>query len=237
MKNVIRSVNTLLQSNIQVSTISKETGISKAHITNLKNGTKSISNASFDTVEKLYLYYLDKKDYLEASKNIDQSIIDTKIPRDIQHFISNLKQSIDNINNPDSSAGIEKIMIERLFTMSKEKSSNNIISYLLVKELIPLKIKNEVISYELAFSSPIKPKEYLAEKIEGFTITFAQNDLELMLKRLIHKGAKVKLIKSNFNYSDSYNTGIYIDTHQDEIFKYESSFLDITINQNLTEGE
>lgn len=234
--NIIESVNTLLQSNISISNISKETGISKAHITNLKNGTKDISKASFDTVEKLYQYYLEQKDYIETSKDVDQAVLDIKIPKDIQTFISSLNQCIEDINSPYSNVGVEKIFIERLFTMAKSKESNSVVSYFLVNDLVPLKIKNEVISYQLNFTSPINKNDYLIEEIPNYTIEFAQNDLELMLKQLIYKGAKIKLIKSFFNHSDSYNTGIYIDMNQDEIFKYESSFINIKINEEYIEG-
>ena len=235
--NIKESIYTLLQSNISVSNISEATAISKAHITNLKNGTKDLSKASFETVEKLYHYYLEQKDYIEASKDVNQAVLDIKIPKDIQTFISSLKQSIDDINNPYSNVGIEKIFIERFFTMDKSKESKSVVSYFLVNDLVPLKIKNEVISYQLNFTSPINKKDYLIEEIPNYTIDFAQNDLELMLKQLIYKGAKVKLIKSSLNHSDSYSTGIYIDTHQDEIFKYENSFLNISINDKSNEGE
>ncbi|HCY6785921.1 TPA: hypothetical protein O1284_002759 [Staphylococcus aureus] len=235
--NMIESVNTLLKSNIETSKITQETGISKGYMTNLRNGNRDISKASFEVVEKLYLYYLEQKDYIEASKDIDQEVLDIKIPKDVQTFILSLNKCIEDINSPYSNVGIEKIFIERYFNMSKDKKSNNTVSYLLVNDLVPLEMKKEVISYQLKFSSPINKNDLLIEQISNYNIEFAQNDLELMLKQLIYKGAKVKLIKSNLNYSDSYNTGIYIATHQDEIFKYENSFLNISINDKSIEEE
>ncbi|EZT88933.1 hypothetical protein [Staphylococcus aureus] len=235
--NMIESVNTLLKSNIETSKITQETGISKGYMTNLRNGNRDISKASFEVVEKLYLYYLEQKDYIEASKDIDQEVLDIKIPKDVQTFILSLNKCIEDINSPYSNVGIEKIFIERFFNMSKDKKSNNTVSYLLVNDLVPLEMKKEVISYQLKFSSPINKNDLLIEQISNYNIEFAQNDLELMLKQLIYKGAKVKLIKSNLNYSDSYNTGIYIATHQDEIFKYENSFLNISINDKSIEEE
>lgn len=236
--NMIESVNALLLSNIETSKIIKETGISRGYLTNLRNGNRDVSKASFEVVEKLYLYYLVQKDYIEASKDIEQEVLDIKIPKDVQTFILSLNKCIEDINSPYSNVGIEKIFIERFFNMSKEKKSDSTVSYLLVNDLVPLKIKNEVFSYQLNFTSPINKSDYLIEEISSYTIDFAQNDLELMLKQLIYKGAKVKLIKSNFNYSDSYSTGIYIDTHQDEIFKYENKFLNISINNKaIDEGE
>ncbi|HDD5896061.1 TPA: hypothetical protein PBB95_002590 [Staphylococcus aureus] len=235
--NMIELVNKLLISNIETSKITKETGISRGYLTNLRNGNRDVSKASFEVVEKLYLYYLEQKDYIEASKDIDQEVLDIKIPKDVQTFILSLNKCIEDINSPYSNVGIEKIFIELLFNMSKDKKSNNAVSYLLVNDLVPLEMKKEVISYQLKFSSPINKNDLLIEQISNYNIEFAQNDLELMLKQLIYKGAKVKLIKSNLNYSDSYNTGIYIATHQNEIFKYENSFLNISINDKSIEEE
>lgn len=235
--NIKESINTLLQSDITVTNISEATGISKAHITSLKNGTKDISKASFDTVEKLYHCFLEQKDYLETSTDKEKAIMNVKIPKDVKTFISSLKKCIDDINDPYSSVGIEKIFIERFFTMTKGKESKSFVSYFLVNDLVPLQIKNELFSYQLNFTSPINKSDYLIEEIPDFTIDFAQNDLELMLKQLIYKGAKVKLIKSSFNHNDSYSTGIYIDTHQNEIFKYENNFLNISINDKSIEEE
>lgn len=234
--NIKESINTLLQSNISVSNISEATGISKAHITNLKNGTKDLSKASFETVEKLFQYYLDQKKYLETGTEEDKAIRNVKIPKDIRLFITGLKETIDDINNTSSNVNINNMSVERLFTLSKGNKSVSVISQLTVNQLIPIKMKNEAISYNLAFASSINQQDYLTDEIKNFTITFKQAELELMLKQLIYKGAKVKLIKSFFNHSDSYNTGIYVDTQQDEIFKYESSFINIKINEQYKEG-
>lgn len=234
--NIKESVNKLLHSNISISTISDKTGVSKAHLTNLRNGTKDLSNASFDTVEKLFRYYLEQKEYIETGNDEDKSIRKVKIPKDIQLFISGLQQTIDNINDTSSNVNINNIVVEKIFTLSKDNRSVSAVSQLTVNQLIPIKMKNEAISYNLAIASSINQQDYLADEIKNFTITFKQDELELMLKQLIYKGAKVKLIKSYFNHSDSYNTGIYIDLQQDEIFKYESSFINIKINEENKEG-
>lgn len=234
--NIKESVNRLLNSNISVSTISDKTGISKAHLTNLKNGTKDLSKASFDTVEKLFRYYLEQKEYIEKGTDEEKIIRNVKLPKDIKLFISGLQQTIDDINDISSNVNINNIVVERIFTLSKDNRSVSTVSQLTVNQLIPIKMKNEAISYNLAIASSINQQDYLADEIKNFTITFKQDDLELMLKQLIYKGAKVKLIKSFFNHSDSYNTGIYIDLQQDEIFKYESSFINIKINEENKEG-
>ncbi|WP_239751409.1 hypothetical protein [Mammaliicoccus sp. N-M52] len=234
---MLKSVITLLQSNIETPILAKETGLSKGYITNLRNGNRDVSKASYEVVEKLFLYYLEKKDYIEASKDIDQAILNTKIPKDIKVFISSLKDSIEDINNPNSNKGIEQIRIERIFNISKENYSEYVVTYLSVNELIPLKLKNELISYNLSFSSEADSEEYLREKINDFTIIFSVNDLELELRKLIYNGAKVKLVKSNFYHNDNFSTGILVYTQQDEIYKYESKFLELCINNGPNKEE
>ncbi|HDK4929246.1 TPA: hypothetical protein PSZ09_002693 [Staphylococcus aureus] len=86
-------------------------------------------------------------------------------------------------------------------------------------------------AYQLTFSSPVENNININDEVESFEIVFNENELELMLKQLINKGAKVKLIKPS-----SHATGIYIDTMQNEIFKYESAFIDIKVNFDKKEG-
>jgi|GEM_PF-6390033 transcriptional regulator with XRE-family HTH domain len=224
--DVIGSVNTLLQSDIQTSKISKETGISKGYITNLRNGNRNITKASYEVVEKLFQYYLEKREYIEASKDIDENILKTQIPKDIQQFISSLKESIDNINDSDTNNGINEITFKQIFNMNKSKQSNNFIKpYWQVDETIPLKFKYDIFAYQLTIFTPIEYNININDEIKDFEIIFNHNELELMLKQLIYKGAKVKLIKPSVH-----GTGVYIDTTQDEIFKYETSFIDIKVN-------
>lgn len=225
--DVIESVNTLLQSDIQTSKISRDTGISKGYITNLRNGNRDIAKASYEIVTKLYHYFLEKKDYLEASKNVDDIVLRTKIPKDIQQFISNLKESIDSINDSNTNNGINEIFFKRMFQMNKTKQSNNFIkTYWQVDEAIPLEYKHDIFAYQLRILTPIRSNINVDDEIKSFELIFNYNELELMLKQLIHKGNKIKLINPNSNFA-----GIYIDNKMgDEIFKYESAFIDIKVS-------
>ncbi|MCM5672990.1 hypothetical protein [Staphylococcus hominis] len=225
--NIIGSVNTLLQSDIKTSQLSKETGISKGYITNLRNGNRDIAKASYEVVAKLYHYFLKKKDYLEASKGIDEIVLKTKIPKDIQQFISSLKESIDSINNSSTNNTINSIVFKRIFNMNKSKQSSNFTkTYWQIDEAIPLEYKHDIYSYQLKILTPIQSKVSIDDEIENFEIIFNYNDLELMLKQLIHRGARVKLIKPNSEVA-----GIYIDnTEGEESFKYENSFIDIKVS-------
>ena len=150
----------------------------------------------------------------------------TQIPKDIQQFISSLKKSIDNINDSDTNNGINEIAFKQIFNMNKSKQSNNFIKpYWQVDETIPLKFKYDIYAYQLTILTPIEYNININDEIKDFEIVFNHNELELMLKQLIYKGAKVKLIKPSVH-----GTGVYIDTTQDEIFKYETSFIDIKVN-------
>lgn len=230
--DVIGSVNTLLQSDVQTSKISKETGISKGYITNLRNGNRNIAKASYEVVEKLFQYYLEKREYIEAGKDIDENILKTRIPKDIQQFISSLKKSIDSINDTNTNDVIDEVTLKKTFNMSRLKQTNNDNnSFWHIDKVIPLKFKHDMFAYQLIFSSPVEYNININDEVESFEIVFNENELELMLKQLINKGAKVKLIKPS-----SHATGIYIDTMQDEIFKYESAFIDIKVNFHKKEG-
>ncbi|MCG2177558.1 hypothetical protein K4Q81_09780 [Staphylococcus epidermidis] len=224
--DVIGSVNTLLKSDVQTSKISKETGISKGYITNLRNGNRDIAKASYEVVEKLFQYYLEKREYIEAGKDIDENILKTKIPKDIQQFISSLKESIDSINDTNTSDVIGEVTLKKIFNISRlEQANDSNKAYWIIDKVIPLKYKYDVFAYQLMISTPIDYNININDGIENFEIVFNYNELELMLKQLIHKGAKVKLIKPS-----SHGAGVYIDTTQDEIFKYETSFIDIKVN-------
>ncbi len=224
--DVIGSVNTLLQSDVQTSKISKETGISKGYITNLRNGNRNIAKASYEVVEKLFQYYLEKREYIEAGKDIDENILKTKIPKDIQQFISSLKESIDSIDDTNTSDVIDEVTFKKTFNINRLKQPNNSNEpYWQIDKVIPLKYKFDIFAYQLMISTPINYNININDEIETFEIIFNYNELELMLKQLIHKGANVKLIKPN-----SHSTGIYVDTGSFETFKYEATFIDIRVN-------
>jgi len=223
--DVIGSVLSLLQSDIQTSKISKETNISKGYITNLRNGNRNITKASYEVVEKLFQYYLEKREYIEASENVDENILKTKIPKDIQEFISSLKESIEFINDTNTNDVIDEVTFKKTFNISELKQPNDSNKpYWHIDKVIPLKYKFDMFAYQLMISTPIDYNININDGIENFEIVFNYNELELMLKQLIYKGAKVKLIKPS-----SHGTGIYIDTGKSETFKYEATFIDIRV--------
>ncbi|MBH4712370.1 hypothetical protein I6F04_09600, partial [Staphylococcus aureus] len=114
--DIIKKIDILLQSDIQSNQIANDTGISKVTISNLRRKTADISKASFETVNKLYNYYLERKDYLEIAKTIEKDVLTAKLPKDVQTFISKLKEAIDNINDVTKPLNINEVTLEKSFT-------------------------------------------------------------------------------------------------------------------------
>ncbi|WP_215392849.1 hypothetical protein [Staphylococcus aureus] len=222
---MLHKVSVLLQSDIESHNISKATGISGATISKLRSGNKDIAKSSFLTVNKLYKYYLDKEEYLEKAKKVEEDIIDIKLSKDIQSFILNLKKVIDDINDPSSDLNINEILIEKKFTMSN-KSSVKLASSIKIDQLIPIQIKHSTFVYNLKIIRDYIENLTPTKTILNYEIEFNYNDLELALKRLIHRGNKVTLIKSNLNELGGSNTGLYVTNYG---YNYEYKFINIHI--------
>lgn len=234
--DMISKINILLQSDIQTNQIANDTGISKVTISNLRRKTADISKATFETVNKLYNYYLDRKDYLELAKTIEKDILNVKLPKDVQIFITKLKEAVDNINDITKSLHISEITLEKSFTMSKDKKSTKLISKIKLVELIPIQIKRNTFAYSLKISSDFVEDKTPLDNITDFQIDFSYNDLEIDLKRHIHLGNRVVLITSNLNELGESQTGIYVNGNNGG-YNYELNFINISIFSNDRKGD
>ncbi|WP_407547245.1 hypothetical protein [Staphylococcus aureus] len=234
--DMISKINILLQSDIQTNQIANDTGISKVTISNLRRKTADISKATFETVNKLYNYYLDRKDYLELAKTIEKDILNVKLPKDVQIFITKLKEAVDNINDITKSLHISEITLEKSFTMSKDKKSTKLISKIKLDELIPIQIKRNTFAYSLKISSNFVEDKPPLDNITDFQIDFSYNDLEIDLKRHIHLGNRVVLITSNLNELGESQTGIYVNGNNGG-YNYELNFISISIFSNDRKGD
>ncbi|BBA25292.1 hypothetical protein (plasmid) [Staphylococcus aureus] len=234
--DMISKINILLQSDIQTNQIANDTGISKVTISNLRRKTADISKATFETVNKLYNYYLDRKDYLELAKTIEKDILNVKLPKDVQIFITKLKEAVDNINDITKSLHISEITLEKSFTMSKDKKSTKLISKIKLDELIPIQIKRNTFAYSLKISSDFVEDKTPLDNITDFQIDFSYNDLEIDLKRHIHLGNRVVLITSNLNELGESQTGIYVNGNNGG-YNYELNFISISIFSNDRKGD
>ncbi|WP_341775928.1 hypothetical protein [Staphylococcus hyicus] len=232
--NMIDCVKTLLNSDIQSNLIVKATGINKATLSNLRRGNNDISKASFETVNKLYKFYLEKEEYLNKAKDVEADIININIPKDIHAFILNLKKSIDEINEPNKSLCINEILIEKKFTLSKDKKSVKLISLIKIDELIPVQIKRNTFAYNLKIIRDYIDNSVPIENILNYQIMFDYNDLEIALKRMIHNGNKVTLIKSNLDELGNSRTGLFVNNVG---YNFEYNFMDIHIISDHGEGE
>ncbi|HDH6142869.1 TPA: hypothetical protein PI730_002810 [Staphylococcus aureus] len=234
--DIIKKINILLQSDIQSNKIANDTGISKVTISNLRRKTTDISKASFETVNKLYNYYLERKDYLEIAKTVESDVLNVKLPKDVQTFISKLKETIDNINDVTRPLNISEVTLEKNFTMSKDKKSTHLISTVKINDLIPLQIKRSTFAYNLRIVSKFMEDKTPLVNITDFQINFSYNELEIALKRHIHRGNRVMLLTSNLNEFGESQTGIYVSGN-DGGYNYELKFINLSIFSNDRKGD
>ncbi|SUL87733.1 hypothetical protein [Staphylococcus aureus] len=229
--DMISKINILLPSDIQTNQIANDTGISKVTISNLRRKTADISKATFETVNKLYNYYLERKDYLEIAKTIEKDILNVKLPKDVQIFISKLKEAIDNINDVTKPLNISEIRLEKSFAMSKDKKSTKLISNIKVDGLIPIQIKRNTFAYNLRIVNKFLEDRNTLNNISNYQISFSYSELEIALKRHIHSGNRVVLITSNLNEFGDSQTGIHVSGNNGR-YNYELNFITISIFSN-----
>ncbi|MBH4717107.1 hypothetical protein I6D71_08130 [Staphylococcus aureus] len=234
--DIIKKIDILLQSDIQSNQIANDTGISKVTISNLRRKTADISKASFETVNKLYNYYLERKDYLEIAKTIEKDVLTAKLPKDVQTFISKLKEAIDNINDVTKPLNINEVTLEKSFTMSKDKKSTKLISKVKIDELIPLQIKRSTFAYNLRILSDFMEDKTPLDHITNLQINFSYNELEIALKKHIHLGNRVVLITSNLNEYGESQTGLYVRGNNGG-YNYELKFISVAIFSDDRKGD
>lgn len=230
--DMLKAINTLLKSDIESNLIAKETGISIATISKLRSGNKDVSKSSFETVNKLYLYYLERKNYFDMSEQIEKHILDIKLPKEIQSFISELKKVIDAINDDTNQLSVHEISIIKKFTMSRDKKSTNLMQTIQIEELIPIQIKRKTFAYNLNIINDFEDKGLQFNSIKNLKIDFLYNELEIALKRHVNNGDKLMLIKSNLDEFGNSNTGLFVNGR----YNYELNFMKVSIYREDVEN-
>lgn len=229
---MLKAINTLFNSDIESNLIAKETGISIATISKLRSGNKDVSKSSFETVNKLYLYYLERKNYFDMSEQIEKHILDIKLPKEIQSFISELKKVIDAINDDTNPLSVHEISIIKKFTMSRDKKSTNLMQTIQIEELIPIQIKRKTFAYNLNIINDFEDKGLQFNSIKNLKIDFLYNELEIALKRHVNNGDKLMLIKSNLDEFGNSNTGLFVNGR----YNYELNFMKVSIYREDVEN-
>lgn len=230
--DMLKAINTLFNSDIESNLIAKETGISIATISKLRSGNKDVSKSSFETVNKLYLYYLERKNYFDMSEQIEKHILDIKLPKEIQSFISELKKVIDAINDDTNPLSVHEISIIKKFTMSRDKKSTNLMQTIQIEELIPIQIKRKTFAYNLNIINDFEDKGLQFNSIKNLKIDFLYNELEIALKRHVNNGDKLTLIKSNLDEFGNSNTGLFVNGR----YNYELNFMKVSIYREGVEN-
>lgn len=69
--NINKTINELLESNINTNQLAKETGINYSIIYRLRSGERNINNLKVDTAEKLYNYKVSIDSILKLKERMD----------------------------------------------------------------------------------------------------------------------------------------------------------------------
>lgn len=69
--NINKTINELLESDINTNRMAKETGINYSIIHRLRSGERSIGNLKLDTAEKLYNYKVSKDEINKLKERMD----------------------------------------------------------------------------------------------------------------------------------------------------------------------
>ena len=131
------SVQALLDSNISATIISDKSNVNLSVVKKLKSNLQSIDNTNFDSISKLYDYYLDNQKLIDIQKEVDPKILNQKLPNKVIQFLNELSYSVDNINY-NSVSRISEVFIYDKYTLDHEGNSKDKSSYMKVDEFIPI---------------------------------------------------------------------------------------------------
>lgn len=223
IKNNIQS---LLNSDISSTKISEESGANLSIVKKLKSNLQTIENTSFETISKLYDYYLDNHKIIDAQQEVDPKILSQKLPKNIIYFLDELTDRI-NIINFKKASRVNNVYIYDKYTLDNEGNSKTKESYIKVDESIPISKNNEVYQYQITIVNKIDSRDKFSS-INNLTIEFNREVLEIDLKKHKLSGSKIKL-----NNSKNGNVGIRVISNLDntDIYNFESNYFHINFKE------
>lgn len=196
LNGVETKVALLLESEITLKEISVATGISESILKKLSSGEQSISNAKYETVERLYNYYIDKSDQLSVS-NQKPEYLSVKLPKKVRQLIEDIDKAIQDIHLNKQTINIAVKDVYRTgdtdgIVLNKKE--------LEVDEYIGLGL-NEIEKscrepYELVIKTPISEDIH---HITDFKIQFDKQKLIDTLKQMKHEGGSISINKSGYH--------------------------------------
>lgn len=231
LNGVETKVALLLESEITLKEISVATGISESILKKLSSGEQSISNAKYETVERLYNYYIDKSDQLSVSNNKPE-YLSVKLPKKVRQLIEDIDKAIQDIHLNKQTINIAVKDVYR--TGDKDGIVLNK-KELEVDEYIGLGLdeikKSSREPYELVIRTPIDESIH---HINDFKIIFDKQKLINTLKQIKHEGGSITIHKTGDHNLKSIgvqpkNTTIPKYVSYSYIGKIESEFMMIEV--------
>ncbi|RIM89008.1 hypothetical protein BU107_04600 [Staphylococcus xylosus] len=221
-------VQSLLNSNISATTISEKTNVNLSIVKKLKSNLQTIENTSFDSISKLYDYYLDNQKEIEAQKEVHPVILNQKLPNSVIKFLDEITYSVNQVNF-ESVSRVSEVYVYDKYTIDNKGNSKSKKSYIKIDESIPVKKSGVVYNYQISIENAIDSKDKI-RGIKDLKIIFDRELLEIELKKHKMSGSKIKV----HNSKDG-STGIRVVSHGNnkEIYNIESSYFNI----DFKEGE
>lgn len=221
-------VQSLLNSNISATTVSEQANVNLSIVKKLKSNLQTIENTSFDSISKLYDYYLDNQKEIEAQKEVHPAILNQKLPNSVIKFLDEITHSINQVNF-ESVSRVSEVYVYDKYTIDNKGNSKSKKSYIKIDESIPVKKSGVVYNYQISIENEIDSKDKI-RGIKGLKIIFDRELLEIELKKYKMSGSKIKV----HNSKDG-STGIRVVSHGDnkEVYNIESNYFNI----DFKEGE
>lgn len=225
IKNGVRS---LLNSNISATKISEQTKVNLSIVKKLKSNLQTIENTNFDSISKLYDYYLDNQKEIEAQKEVPIAVLNQKLPNSVIKFLDEITYSVNQVNF-ESVSRVSEVYIYDKYTIDNKGNSKSKKSYIKIDESIPVEKGGVVYNYQISIENEIDSKDKI-RGIKDLRIIFDRELLEIELKKHKMSGSKIKV----HNSKDG-STGIRVVSHVDnkEIYNIESNYFNI----DFKEGE
>ncbi|MDG0820690.1 hypothetical protein M4L90_12245 [Staphylococcus equorum] len=192
--NMQQGVQNLLNSNVQSKIISKESGVNESVISKLRNGSQQINETKHGYINNIYKCYVNHKKEIEAQIGVPDYILSEKLPISVRKFLDELSFSVAAIQQQKSSR-INKVYVYDEYNLNDEGSSKEKISYIVVSEIIPINRNGDVYPYHISITNTVSDRKNIKE-IKNLKISFNKEELEIVLKRYKHLGAKIKIVKT-----------------------------------------
>lgn len=192
--NMQQGVQNLLNSNVQSKIISKESGVNESVISKLRNGSQQINETKHGYINNIYKCYVNHKKEIEAQIGVPDYILSEKLPISVRKFLDELSFSVAAIQQ-QKSARINKVYVYDEYNLNDEGSSKEKISYIVVSEIIPINRNGDVYPYHISIKNTVSDRKNIKE-IKNLKISFNKEELEIVLKRYKHLGAKIKIVKT-----------------------------------------